>query len=1342
MAEGPARLSAYERFGSALIPQKLRKRLFSRHRQNEDRVVYVDNRALPGDGITEEIKYPSNTVVSSKYTIITFLPKNLFEQLRRVANFYFLCVAVIQFVIDTPVTPLTSILPLVFVLAVTAIKQGYEDWLRHRADNEVNLRPASIIRSGKQQPDVRAMDIKVGDIVKVSMNEEFPCDLVLLSSHDPQGQCFVTTANLDGETNLKTLYCLNETRGYATPEELFNLRAKIKCKAPIADLYTFEGVMDFGSEAEAKPLNPENLLLRGARLKNTEYIYGCAVYTGRDTKMALNSKFKKAKFSRVERKMNAFLLVFLVILLVESVVSAGLKFWFEDVHVYPWYVDKEQVSNKAKDAVETALAFMVLYNYVIPISLYVTVELQKFLGSLFFGWDVLMYDPTIDEPAKAITSDLNEELGQVEFLFTDKTGTLTENTMAFRQCCIGKRQFEEINGRLYERKEEQTDLKNEVQFSPDMDTFFKVLALCHTVRIDRHHTAAGTSSSYSPTGAEYVYQASSPDEKALVEACARFGVVYHGMKDDMMEVTFHKKMKHFKLLHTLPFDPTRKRMSVIIEDDNGEIILMCKGADMAIIDRAVYGDIPETQKYIDEYAVLGLRTLSIAVRKLSQQDYKHYDQLLCEAKRSLVKRTEMLSELYNEMEDKLTLLGATAVEDKLQADVPQTIEALRLAGIKVWVLTGDKEETAVNISHSAGHFNTSMTELRLTQVASEEQYEAQITILLNNTTLSEPDVEYALIIDGKSLVFAFQKNVDWLRELCLKCVAVLCCRMSPLQKAQIVQMIKKCKSRPVTAAIGDGANDVSMIQEADVGFGIMGKEGRQAVRNSDYAFGKFKFLRRALLFHGHLYYHRIATLVQYFFYKNVAWITGQLFYAIFNAWSEQTLYDPFYLVFYNLCFTSLPILIFGIFEQHKAQDELLNRPALYRNVTRNAKLSWPQFIKWNMLGLWHCCVFFFVAYFLQWKGVPVFSAGEALGNYDFGTLIYFSCVASVNIKLMLETYYWCLPTFISYIITFLGIILLVAVYTNVFWPSFISSTNDLYRALAQIYSCPVTWLAMFLMIVLALLPDYILRVVNDIKATKSSNKSARHFHKQNRISSANGQAQVGSTSARRPQEVDFTSNQTYGQEIELQSSPNGFNKKLTGYVNPALSLSSENLSAPAPPTNTHHTSNGHAIKMKDPHRNNSAPVISREKDSETVFTISLPTQDLTVKQEDISHNLPTPEHVPSNGGVAKQTTHSPKHDRTHSPKQFKKPQPSPATKKKSRVLEVVLDDSYPDVIATNYKKIDSDHSDTVSVTRLSPSQISVPVLEEESSSDRNKLSVPQVSVSVPEEETESYNYKL
>ncbi|XP_069104110.1 phospholipid-transporting ATPase IF-like isoform X3 [Argopecten irradians] len=1056
-----------------------------------DRKVYVGNaRPYPGEDVAvlHTQKFPNNRVISSKYTVLNFLPKNLFEQFRRIANFYFLCVGIIQLMIDTPVTPITSIAPLVFVVSVTAIKQGYEDFLRHKADKEVNNRRTLVIRDGELQ-EIKAMKIKVGDIVRVEKNQEFPCDLVMLSSCDEEGQCYVTTANLDGETNLKTHMCVADTRRYRTVPDFQDLQAYIECQQPIADLYRFNGRITVKSsiKEEVSSLGPPNILLRGARLKNTPYIYGCAIYTGPETKMALNSKNKVTKFSKVERAMNTFLIIFLVVLLVESVTCTGLKYWFvnhSNVKDKLWYVpdmDKESELTALR-AVETFLSFMVLFNYFIPISMYVTVEIQKFIGSLYFGWDLDMYDEKMEQPAKANTSDLNEELGQVEYLFTDKTGTLTENEMQFRECSIGGDKYMEVDYILVEKRNPQMQGRPVTQMTKKMEDFFTVLALCHTTRVDHpqsHLTEKSSERVYDHSGMDYEYQSSSPDEKAFAEACRRYGIVLHGIHDDRLEVTFKGEMRRYKLLHVLDFDPTRKRMSVIVQNEQDEIYLLCKGAESAILDRVRSGAKEVTLEHVNDYALLGLRTLVLARRLLTTEEYIDIDNRLRQARNSLENREALLDDVFEYVERDLDLLGATAVEDKLQDEVPDTIQSLQQSGIKVWVLTGDKEETAVNISYSAGHFKQGFCELRITKMTSSLHCSEVMTRMKNIQEQAPRDKPFVLIVDGASLGFAVKDHTDLFRTLCESCVAVLCCRMSPLQKAEVVKLIKNSKTSPVTAAIGDGANDVSMIQEAHVGLGIMGKEGRQAVRNSDYAFAKFRFLKRAILVHGNYYYTRLANLVQYFFYKNIAFVTAQLYYAVFSGFSQQTIYDVMNLAMYNITFTSLPIFIYSLFEKPISQRELLENPRLYKKIARNDLMSFKSFVKWNLLGLWHSAIFFFGVYFLFWNDVSIFNDGKSAGIMAFGTILYTTVVAGVNFKLVIMTYTWSLPIFLAYLIAIVGNLAMTLFYSGIRLPAILDLQNY-YFVFYETMSSAVSWLAMVVLVVLALLPDLILRVVADV----------------------------------------------------------------------------------------------------------------------------------------------------------------------------------------------------------------------------------------------------------------------
>jgi phospholipid-translocating ATPase len=301
----------------------------------ENRTIHVGNTYPPGVEVTVPEKYPDNRVTSSKYTKWTFIPKNLFEQFHRIANFYFLCVALVEVLIDSPVSPIITILPLVFVVIVTAVKQGYEDYLRHKADQEVNNRGAHVVRDGNTIT-VKAFEIRVGDIVKVTSNQGIPCDMVMLSSESPDGECYITTANLDGETNLKNFQCVPDTRHLITDSSFTTFRGTVECQQPVVDLYKFVGRIivyeDGGTNSITHALSSENLLLRGCRLKNTPFIYGCASYTGQDTTISLNSKGSRAKFSRIERRMNTFLIVYLIALFLYAGTWVGLKFW--------WYQDE------------------------------------------------------------------------------------------------------------------------------------------------------------------------------------------------------------------------------------------------------------------------------------------------------------------------------------------------------------------------------------------------------------------------------------------------------------------------------------------------------------------------------------------------------------------------------------------------------------------------------------------------------------------------------------------------------------------------------------------------------------------------------------------------------------------------------------------------------------------------------------------------------------------------------------------------------------------------------------------------------------------------------------------
>ncbi|XP_073676048.1 phospholipid-transporting ATPase IG isoform X2 [Garra rufa] len=1095
----------------------------------DSRTIYVGHRPCPDTEAFIPSKFCDNRIVSSKYTVWNFLPKNLFEQFRRIANFYFLIIFLVQVIVDTPTSPVTSGLPLFFVITVTAIKQGYEDWLRHKADYEVNKYSVTVLEDGRSVKK-ESEKIKVGDVVEVVEDETFPCDLILLQSSREDGTCFVTTASLDGESNHKTHYTVPDTE-----KDLQALTATIECEQPQPDLYKFVGRMHIykpEQEPAVRSLGPENLLLKGATLKNTKKIYGVAVYTGMETKMALNYQGKSQKRSAVEKSINAFLLVYLCILISKAIVCTTLKYVWQSKEGQdePWYnekTQKEKDTNMYLKMFTDFLSFMVLFNFIIPVSMYVTVEMQKFLGSFFITWDKDFFDPEIQEGALVNTSDLNEELGQVEYVFTDKTGTLTQNNMEFIECCI--------DGFQYKHRDTQNDLDgftvtdgpvNKLQHMAGLEKeelFLRALCLCHTVQVKEAGSEVVTDQVDGIDGmihqpeVERGFIASSPDEIALVKGAMRYGFTFLGLESKSMKIRNRQNdIEEYKLLHVLNFDPVRRRMSVIVQTKSGETLLFCKGADSSIFPRVKPEEVDRIRMHVERNATEGYRTLCVAYKQLSAEEYAVADTGLREARLALQEREEKLMTMYNQVETGMSLIGATAVEDRLQEEAAETMEALQGAGMKVWVLTGDKMETAKSTCYACRLFQRGTELLELTVRTLEDgraKREEKLLELLRDyhrkavqdappvkagvtRSWSTANQDYGFIIDGATLSLLMNPPRDadaglyrsLFLQICQNCTAVLCCRMAPLQKAQIVKMVKNCKGSPITLSIGDGANDVSMILEAHVGIGIKGKEGRQAVRNSDYAIPKLKHLKKLLLGHGHLYYVRIAHLVQYFFYKNLCFILPQFLYQFFCGYSQQPLYDAAYLTMYNICFTSMPILAYSLLEQHISIEILLDNAALYREIANNAMLRWRPFLYWTVLGIFQGLLFFFGVRCL-FSNPALQDNGQVFGNWSYGTIVFTVLVFTVTLKLALDTRHW---TWINHFVIWGS--LAFYVFFSFFWGGIIwpfLKQQRLYFVFANMLSSVSAWLVIIILILLSLLPEILLVVLRKPRGLHSRQMKRR-----------------------------------------------------------------------------------------------------------------------------------------------------------------------------------------------------------------------------------------------------------
>ncbi|KAL4660728.1 putative phospholipid-transporting ATPase IM isoform X1 [Arapaima gigas] len=1150
------------------------------HRKNEgheeERHVKANNREY-----NDRFFYADNRIKTSKYNIFTFLPINLFEQFQHVANAYFLFLLILQLIPQvSSLSWFTTIVPLVLVLTITAVKDATDDFFRHKSDQQVNSRQSQVLLDGRLQSE-QWMNVRVGDIIKLENNQFVAADLLLLSSSEPYGLGYVETAELDGETNLKVRQALSVTSELgADIHKLAEFDAEVVCEPPNNKLDRFTGTLLW--KDNKFPLDNGKLLLRGCVLRNTEWCFGMVIFAGLQTKLMQNCGRTTFKRTSIDRLMNTLVLwIFGFLVCMGIILAIGNCVWeksmggnFQKLYL-PW---DEVLSDAFFSGFLTFWSYIIILNTVVPISLYVSMEVIRLGHSYFINWDRRMYHAQRDTPAEARTTTLNEELGQVEYIFSDKTGTLTQNVMVFSKCSINGK----IYGEVYDEfghKVEITEKTPCVDFSfntlrdrrfrfhdhsllesmklnePAVQEFFRLLSLCHTVMPEEKMEG------------DLVYQAQSPDEGALVTAARNFGFVFRARTPETITVYELGKEVTYQLIAILDFNNVRKRMSVIVRNPQGRARLYCKGADTILFDRLDTASeelLYTTSEHLNEFAGEGLRTLALAYRDLDEDFLRGWTQRLWEASSSVENREDLLALLYEEIEQDMTLLGATAIEDKLQQGVAETIACLTLASIKIWVLTGDKMETAINTAYSCNMLRDDMHEVFVisghTVVEVQQQLKSakdQILGLKHEPSFNDSvdmekrdskydcvfeeavSVEHALVINGHSLAHALEADLEGLLldTACL-CRTVICCRVTPLQKAQVVELVKR-RRRAVTLAIGDGANDVSMIKTAHIGVGISGQEGMQAVLASDYSFAQFRHLQRLLLVHGRWSYFRMCNFLCYFFYKNFAFTLVHFWFGFFCGFSAQTVYDQWFITLFNIVYTSLPVLAMGLFDQDVNEKNSIRFPKLYELGQLNLLFNKRQFFLCSLQGVYTSFALFFVPYGVLSHGVRDDGA-SITDQQSFAVTIATSLVIVASVQIGLDTNYW---TAINhfYIWGSLAVYfsILFAMHSNGIFGIFPSHFPFIGTARSSLCQ-PIVWLVILLITVVCVAPMLVVRFLRaDLYPTPTDKVRRWQLASRRQHPHEEGLRRVRRTSSRRSAYA-FAHQEGYGELIT-----SGRNMRLT-----------------------------------------------------------------------------------------------------------------------------------------------------------------------------------------------------
>jgi phospholipid-translocating ATPase len=928
------------------------------HDPSSNRLILVGQR--------QPTRFPLNAISNAKYTPWSFVPRTLYNEFKFFLNMYFLLVALSQIIPALRIGYLTTyIAPLAFVLAVTLGKEAMDDIARRKRDAEANAEPYTVLQfqgggsggTGKRkrkskaavngngslhgEPEVQettkpSRDLKVGDVLKLGKNQRVPADVVILQSISTDqsgsaeaevtsevlasseqlietdghavaieigqsseqeaesasaGEAFIRTDQLDGETDWK----LRLPSALSQRLDLAKLtRLKVTAAKPDRRVNEFVGMMELdedgyeaaeGSQSVKRAaLSIDNTAWANTVLASSSTVYAVVVYTGSQTRQALSTSASRSKTGLLELELNSLTKILCALTLTLSGVLVLIG-RLEGQEGRKWYI--------------SVMRFLILFSTVVPISLRVNLDMGKTVYAWFIEHDKGIPDTIVR------TSTIPEDLGRIEYLLSDKTGTLTQNEMELKKIHVGTVSYaneamDEVASyvsQAFAPSEDGAMVTPSMPFNiPATSTtrtrreigsrvrdLVMALALCHNVTPTTEEVDGQAVTSY---------QASSPDEIAIVRWTENVGLRLAHRDRVGMALESQKTGKvvvRARILNAFPFTSESKRMGIIVQfsdsaaekNPDGEIWFYQKGAD------TVMTSIVAANDWLDEetanMAREGLRTLVVGRKSLSSEQYQEFSRQYSQASLALQGRDNAMADVVkNHLERNLELLGVTGVEDKLQVDVKPSLELLRNAGIKIWMLTGDKVETARCVAISSklvarGQYIHTISKLKRKDLAYDQL----------NSLRGKPDA--CLLIDGESLNIMLTNLRNDFISIAVQLPAVVACRCSPTQKADIAKLIRAYTKKRV-ACIGDGGNDVSMIQAADVGVGIVGKEGRQASLAADFSIHQFHYLTKLLVWHGRNSYKRSAKLAQFVIHRGLIISICQTMFSIASKFEPNALY--------------------------------------------------------------------------------------------------------------------------------------------------------------------------------------------------------------------------------------------------------------------------------------------------------------------------------------------------------------------------------------------------------------------------------------------------------------------
>jgi phospholipid-translocating P-type ATPase (flippase) len=1058
--------------------------------------------------ITESI-FPGNKLQLSRYTLLSFFPKNLFEQFQRISNIWFLIVSVFQ-LIPLELNPTESwntIVPLACLISISLLKDAYNEYFLHKKLKVLN-NSKFLCWDGGKFISIKAQDILVGHFIQVNENQVVPADMIIVASQTT-GRFFLDMTSLEGVPSLIEKSDVNKLSKLINSIEsgasgLSNLKGKFKVSEPNSDYSNFRASVKLENRPSAIEVGISNLLFSGGVLKGSGPVIGFVVYCGVESKMQLNTDPFRRKFSRLEETVNTWVLYLLAIL---AIFVIGSVFGY-------YYSNTSSLNND--QTLSTIITFTLLYNNIIPISLFMVIDIIRILQNFFFTY--------YNKGVSFNTDIVNENIGQLDYIIVDKTGTLSEKKLTIKACIIGNKKYENIiedsaDLKSYDpstvplnstpRNPSQTadsfnslkcSMCEENNNSPGQN-FFKCMALCHNL--------------YENDG-KYFGDA---EEVAMVETASYFGYNLVSISQRYYELEYNQITTIYKLISNREFNKNKKKSRILLEESiGGGGLLYIKGSTQDVISLMNITPAQDTEirNTFVEYETKGYKCIAFGYKRISQKDMQEYQSEIKMIKKSLIKNDRRTESFFKKIENNMKYLGIALISEEVFPDVNKTVNRLQRGGIKLWMVSSDSARRSLSIATECGIIDPDITSIELLNLTNEISCNKALTKVINslifdkvdakvirpsysnyndrkNSHASKPydlrsksgenieddeksmiednvhkprnnirilrkltkvdfsledttkrpfdpcNIHYSVIIDRKTWKLALQDDdCRKLLVIVLVCAKSVCFSgLMPRDKGNVVKLLKESVSfKPLVSAIGSGEGDINMLQLSDVGIAIKNEESL-AMNYSDLVIDKFTMLDKLILMQGHYNYTRLSKTIFLFLYKNF-FLTIVLFaYTFICSYSGTSIFNASLLVGYNLFFTTVPIIVIGIFDEDLPGDKIIKQPQVYGLGIKNTVLNTKNFFRYMIIAGLQGLVLSLLSYLCL--PYMITSGGDGEDMEMLGTYTYITLIVVVLIQIYVETCSYNILYYLSMVISIVCLVIFIVIESHTNFPN-----TDLY----------------------------------------------------------------------------------------------------------------------------------------------------------------------------------------------------------------------------------------------------------------------------------------------------------